>query len=55
MMEGKSKMKQATRRKEQQTNKEITKRGRYCILNGEKVTNGKEVGRGETNGEEEEQ
>ena len=37
MMEGKSKMKQETRWKEQQIKKKITERGRYCILNGEKV------------------
>jgi hypothetical protein len=39
-------MKKAKRRKEQQTKKQITKRERYCILNGEKVTNGNDVGRG---------
>jgi hypothetical protein len=54
-MEEKTKMKQATRRKEQQTKKEITKRGRYFILNGEKVLNGADVGRQrETNDEEKE-
>jgi len=55
MMEGITKIKQATRQKEKQTKKEITKRGRYCILNGEKVRNDDDVGRGETNGEEDEQ